>query len=129
MENGPHPVASSSQSPVVVSPAPPPIPAPRPANPGEPLSATLDSVGRNKDAIIAIVKGVSQEIHQARTTHLGNSRHLSWLIVVFLGVVVVGAGALVFAGRMSDGSFTFLLGVMIGYLMQFVDRINFGGAE
>ena len=107
-----------------------PPPAPSGTNPSNsppivPGAVLLDSLARNKDAVKEVISAFGEQVSHARTAKLRISQQTSWLVFSFLGLIVLATGALVYAEKMSDGSLTFLLGVIIGYLMHFADKILF----
>jgi hypothetical protein len=87
------------------------------------VSDPLDSLTRNKDSVLQVIGAIGNEVSHARTARIKVSQQISWMVFLFLALIIVGTGALVYVGRVSDGSFTFLLGVIVGYLMQFADKL------
>lgn len=101
-------------------------PAPNGFVPG---AVMLDSLTKNKETVKEVIAVVGEQVSHARTAKIRVSHQISWLVFAFLGLIVLSTGALVYTGRMSDGSFTFLLGVIVGYLMHFADKVIFKAEE
>lgn len=47
----------------------------------------------------------------------------SIIFSTILLVIVIGSGVLVFYGKITSDNFTFLIGVIVGYLMTFIKNI------
>jgi hypothetical protein len=97
--------------------------------PGVGASIMLDSLTKNKSTVLEVINAFGEQVSHARTAKMRVSQQISWLVFLFLALIIVATGVLVYVGKMSDGSFTFLLGVMVGYLMQFADKILFKPEE
>lgn len=54
-------------------------------------------------------------------------RTSTFTFAMILLVIVVGCGTLVFFGKLGESNFTFLLGIVLGYLMNYI-RLLVGGA-
>jgi len=93
-----------------------------------PLALLLDALGRNEKAVSAIMDKIHTMVKDVGSRRASLGKHTSWLIFLFLVLVVVGSGILVYFERMSDGSLTFLLGVIVGSFIQFINRFNLGGS-
>jgi hypothetical protein len=52
-------------------------------------------------------------------------KHMSLIAVMLVGFIVAVAGALTWLGKIDGSTFTFLLGLIVGYVLTFVrDQIT-----
>lgn len=92
-------------------------------------SDMLDAIGRNEQALNTLLGRIQEMMHQAGTRRHAMSRTTSRFLFGFLVLIVGTSAFLVYQDKMSDGSFTFLLGVVVGSVIQFLGRFNLGKAE
>lgn len=95
----------------------------------EKMSDLIDAVARNADGLGKLVDRVGAQFNRADETESRRVMVSAWMGFAFMLVAVIVCAWLVFMGRMSDGAFTFLLGVMVAYMMRFVERLDFGGGD
>lgn len=112
-----------------------PIPTPAPvtitatnAKP-EGFGEIIDAVARNHEGIGHLVDRLGAQFTRARDAEMNISKTFAWMVFAFMIGTVAVCGLLVYFGRMSDGALTFLLGVMVAYMMRFIDRLDFGGGD
>ena len=70
----------------------------------------------------SIIKSNLRDYFEKKLKHIEGPK-IRWSIIGFLGMlllIVIGTGVLVFYGKLDSGSFTFLLGTLIGGSITFL---------
>lgn len=89
----------------------------------------IDAVARNHEGIGHLVDRLGAQFTRARDAEMSISKTFAWMVFAFMIGTVIVCAVLVYFERMSDGALTFLLGVMVAYMMRFIDRLDFGGGD
>ena len=82
---------------------------------------------KNTQTLIEQGLPVVEQYFSKKMQHVDNPR-FKWATIVFgliLFTIVVGSGILVYEGKIDAGNFTFLLGVIVGYMMTFMEGLFF----
>lgn len=120
---------------------PPPQPSASPATNGQNVTLTatnapqervsdwIEAVAKNHVGISALIGTLGTEFTKARNARVNVNKTFAWLVFAFMAGTVGVCAWLVYAGRMSDGALTFLLGIMVAYMLRFIDNLNLGGEE
>lgn len=95
----------------------------------ESMGDLIDAVSRNHEGIGHLIDRFGAQFTRARDAQMSISKTFAWMVFAFMIGTVGVCGWLVYAGRMSDGALTFLLGVMVAYMMRFIDRLDLGGND
>lgn len=86
----------------------------------------LNAIADRMDAIIGIYKTTMAH----RQTAQASEDRFSWLAVSMVAFIVLVAAFLTYRGKIDGSTFTFLLGLIVGYLLTFVrDQITGGPGE
>lgn len=91
------------------------------------LAENLDSLGRNKEAVVEIIETVGDEYARARAAVFGTSLKVAALVFGMMAAIILGVGLLVWYGRVGESILTFVIGIALGYMLKFVEGLRFMG--
>ena len=94
--------------------AAPPVAAP------ETISQIIYAVADRAEPIIKICERFLQQSLQAQEARARLSIWMSLIAVVIVLFIVAVAGVLTYFGKVGGSTFTFLLGLIVGYVLTFV---------
>jgi hypothetical protein len=110
-------------------PAAPALPSnPQQPVPPEPSPNLVDLINVLADRMDAIIKVYQTTMAHRQTTQVNEDRFqmkMSWLALSMVAFIVVVAAFLTYRGKIDGSTFTFLPGLIVGYLLTFVrDQIT-----
>ena len=79
--------------------------------------------GLHAEPLGELADRLSERFISARELTARSNYKLVRLIMGVVGVIVVTCAALTWFGKIGDGGFTFLAGVVVGYLLTFAQRL------
>ncbi|MCU1331963.1 MAG: hypothetical protein JWM08_955 [Candidatus Angelobacter sp.] len=110
----------------MASPAPTVIP-PSPSGPqqGPTLIDIINALAEKADPIIKLLQATMESYQKGQERAAKLSTHMAWLALSVVVFVVGVAALLTYKGKIDGSTFTFLLGLIVGYVLTFVrDQIK-----
>ena len=91
-----------------------------PKNPPETISQIIHAVADRADPLIKIATQLLERAMHAQEAKARFSIRMSLLACGVVLVIVMAAGILTFTGKIGGSTFTFLLGLVVGYILTFI---------
>jgi hypothetical protein len=115
--------ASESQpNPEVIPPAPKPGSQPLP---GPNLVDIIDKLADRADPLIKLLQASMDSYQKGVEREIRHSKHMSLMATALVVLIVIVAASLTYVGKIDGSTFTFLLGLIVGYVLTFVrDQIT-----
>jgi hypothetical protein len=85
-----------------------------------PINLIIDRVADRAEPLIEIFKTFAERSAQARETKVKFRIGMTLVAVITVLVLVGTAAFLTYVGRISGSTFSFLLGLIIGYMLTFI---------
>jgi hypothetical protein len=99
-------------------------PAPSAQPSGSPPQANLvdviNAIAEKADPIIKLVVPMIEKYQKGQEREIKFQIHMAWVAVSVVILVVGVAAFLTFRGKIDGSTFTFLLGLIVGYVLTFV---------
>lgn len=90
-----------------------------------PLVTIIDTVADRADPLIEIIKNWAEQSLKTRQSERKYQMRMTVIAVGLVAFIVVTASVLTYLNRMSGSTLSFLLGLVVGYVLTFVrDAIN-----
>lgn len=77
----------------------------------------------NADNLISLIKETADKWLQIRKTTLGFNTKMSLFASLIIIIIVGSAGWLTYEGKIDGSTFTFLLGLIVGYALTFIQNL------
>lgn len=77
----------------------------------------------NADNLISLIKETADKWLQIRKTTLGFNTKMSFFASAIILIIVGSAGWLTYEGKIDGSTFTFLLGLIVGYALTFIQNL------
>lgn len=94
-------------------------PAPLSADQGG-LPEVINAIADRVDPILKLITTVYERKLAAREADARLAKHLSWIAVAIIALVVLSAAVLTYLGKVDGSTFGFLLGLVVGYMLTYV---------
>jgi hypothetical protein len=103
------------------APAPPDLPPQVQTN----LTDLISVIAEKADPLINLLSSSMESYQKGRDREYRFQARMAWAAIVVVSVIVAVAGFLTDRGRIDGSTFTFLLGLIVGYVLTFVrDQIK-----
>jgi hypothetical protein len=106
-------------------------PVPGPEKPplvsiGQPSLTDLVTVLAEKaDPLVKLLTATVQGYQTGKEREVRLQKHMAWIAVSVVVLIIVVSGLLTYKGKIDGSTFTFLLGLIVGYVLTFVrDQIT-----
>lgn len=82
----------------------------------------VELIATRSEEVIALIESISSRVLESRQARARFTIRMAWLAAVVMVVIVLVAATLTYLGRIDGSTFTFLLGLVSGYLLTFVQN-------
>jgi len=116
-----------SDQPTLSSTPPPGAPSPGPtsAPPGPTLIDIINVLAERVDPLLKVLSATMEQRQKAQEHEVRFHTRMAGYAISVVIVIVVVAGYLTYKGKIDGSTFTFLLGLIVGYVLTFVrDQIT-----
>ncbi len=101
-------------------PTQPSGPQPRPT-----LIDIINVIAEKADPIVKLVSAAMDRYQTGQNREIRFQTHMAWVAISVVVVIVGVAAFLTYVGKIDGSTFTFLLGLIVGYVLTFVrDQIT-----
>src|SRR5437870_5503049 len=108
-----------AENPSVLPPAPPKPPQ------GTNLVDIVNVLADRADPVVQLLTAAVNSYQKGKEREVGLQKHMAWVALAVVVFIVGVAGALTYKGKIDGSTFTFLLGLIVGYVLTFVrDQIR-----
>lgn len=77
------------------------------------------------DPVIKLLQAAVTSYQNGQEREIGFQKHMSWMALLLVAFIVGTAALLTWKGKVDGSTFTFLLGLIVGYVLTFVrDQIT-----
>ena len=85
----------------------------------------INVVAERVDPIVKLVSAAMDRYQTGQEREIRFQKHMAWVAVSVVTLIVGVAGFLTYHGKIDGSTFTFLLGLIVGYVLTFVrDQIT-----
>ncbi len=91
-----------------------------PAAQQEALSLLVHAIADRVDPVIKLITTIGERYVQAQETKAKYNIRMAWVAVSVITLIVLVASGLTYAGKVDGSTFTFLLGLIVGYVLTFI---------
>jgi hypothetical protein len=92
---------------------------------GPTLIDVINVLADKADPVVKLLEAAVTGYQKGKERQIRFQIHLSWIAIAVVAVIVGTAAALTWKGRIDGSTFTFLLGLIVGYVLTFVrDQIT-----
>lgn len=96
-----------------------------PPKPGPSLVDLINVVADKIQPIIKLLESINDRHDRDEQREIQFQTRMTWVAVLTVALIVVVATALTYLGKSDGSTFTFLLGLIVGYVLTFVrDQIT-----
>ena len=99
----------------------------QPPQPPQPLSLPdlIRVIADKVDPLIKLYETAVRERREGQKLEANFQKHMSWMATVVVLAIVGVAAFLTYKGKVDGSTFTFLLGLIVGYVLTFIrDQIT-----
>jgi lipopolysaccharide export LptBFGC system permease protein LptF len=93
---------------------------PRPLPPPEGLVEVINAIADRVDPLLRILTTAAERSLEAKKAEARHHVRMSWVAFAVVFLIVAVSAWLTFVGRIDGSTFTFLLGLIVGYVLTFV---------
>ena len=94
--------------------------APQPSQQTVSLVDIVNVVADRAEPVIKLITTVSERSLKSKEANARFSMRMTIAAIFVVSLIVCVAGALTYVGKLDGASFTFLLGLIVGYLLTFL---------
>lgn len=106
------------------APAPEVLPPPGPQQ-GPNIIDIIKTIAEKADPIIKLLQATMESYQKGQEREVKFSKHMAWTALTVVIVIIGVSGFLTYHGKIEGSTFTFLLGLIVGYVLTFVrDQIT-----
>jgi hypothetical protein len=80
----------------------------------------VNVVAERVDPLIKLVETFAQKSLSTREVDAGFRKHMAWVAVTIVTLIVVAASVLTFIDKLDGSTYGFLLGLIVGYVLTFI---------
>lgn len=110
--------------------APPTPPQPQPPQPNQAapqanLGDLINIIAERAKPLTDLIKGIADQYEKRGERENRFQIHMAWIALCVVLSIVTVSGFLTYEGKIDGSTFTFLLGLIVGYVLTFVrDQIT-----
>lgn len=91
-----------------------------PASEGVTFIDVVNVIADRVDPLIDLLTTWTEQSIKSQEATASHQVRMAWVVVSVVGLVVVVAAALTYLGKLDGSALTFLLGLVVGYVLTFV---------
>lgn len=101
---------------------PPALPSgsPHPQQSAPSLVDLIRVLAEKADPVIKLLEATVTSYQKGQEREIGFQKHMSLIAVLLVAFIVTVAAVLTWVGKIDGSTFTFLLGLIVGYVLTFV---------
>lgn len=84
------------------------------------LISIVNAVADRAENLVKLITAISEGSRKAQEARAQFSIRIAWVAVVVVLLIVGVSGFLTYVGKVDGSAFSFLIGVVIGYLLTFL---------
>ncbi len=92
---------------------------PRPPSPPN-LIDIINTIADRVEPVLKIVTTIAERYLKAQQSRADHNTKMAWVAVAVVTLVVSVSGFLTYVGKVDGSTFTFLLGLIVGYILTFI---------
>ena len=112
----------------IVPSSPPEPPSGSPARPNPNLIDLINVLADRADPVVKLLTAAVTSYQKGQERENSFQKHMAWIALTVVVVIVGVAAILTYKGKIDGSTFTFLLGLIVGYVLTFV-RDQITGSE
>jgi hypothetical protein len=83
----------------------------------------INLLSENADNLISLIKNTADKWLEIKKTNIGFSVKMAFFASMIVLIIVGSAGWLTYVGKVDGSTFTFLLGLIVGYVLTFMQNL------
>lgn len=84
------------------------------------LVQIINVISERIDTVVKLISTITEKHIQVKETEARFSVRMAWLAVAIVALIVIVSGLLTYLGKIDGSTLTFLLGLIVGYVLTFV---------
>jgi hypothetical protein len=105
-----------------------PVPAPKPPSvPPQQINLIdlINVLADRAEPVVTLLNAAVTKYQAGKEREVSLQKHMAWVALAVVVFIVGVAGVLTYKGKIDGSTFTFLLGLIVGYVLTFVrDQIT-----
>lgn len=95
------------------------------AQPGPTLIDIINVLAEKADPIVKLLSATMDRYQKGQEREVRFQTHMAWVAVSVVFAIIGVAALLTYVGKIDGSTFTFLLGLIVGYVLTFIrDQIT-----
>lgn len=104
---------------------PNPLQLPSGPQPGPTLIDIINVLAEKADPIVKLLTTTIDGYQKGQQREVSFQKHMAWVAISVVFVIIGVAAFLTYVGKIDGSTFTFLLGLIVGYVLTFIrDQIT-----